>query len=145
MFLAKIKGVYFSTAHPQFYLNFIAPRVFNFYNFLMLEKSDIEKYQAKLEQERRRLLAELENEQPQDFGSDVESTLDEESDESEDFSNKLAIQQALKDQLNEIDGALNRIRQGTYGICTKCGKEIEKEILELVPESELCETDKKGI
>jgi RNA polymerase-binding transcription factor DksA len=111
----------------------------------MLEKSEIEKYQARLEQERRRLLKELENEQPADFGSDVEGEgAEEESDESEDFANKLAIRQALKNQLNEIDGALNRVRQGTYGACIKCGKEIEKEVLELVPESELCEEHKRG-
>lgn len=110
----------------------------------MLEKTDIEKYQAKLDQERRRILAEIKNEQPQDFGSDVEGEAsEEESDESEDFTNKLAIQRTIKDQLNEIDGALNRIRQGVYGICVKCGKEIEKTILDLVPESELCENCKK--
>jgi len=112
----------------------------------MLEKSEVEKYQAKLEQERRRLLAEIGNEQPADFGSDVEGeAAEEESDESEDFTNKLAIQQALKDQLNEIDGALNRIRHGAYGTCVKCGKPIEKEVLDLVPESELCEEHKRGI
>lgn len=114
------------------------------YNSFMLEKSEVEKYQAKLEQERRRVLAEIESEKPADFGSDVEGeAAEEESDESEEFNNKLAIQRALKDQLNEIDGALNRVRQGTYGVCIKCGKEIEKEILELVPESELCGACKK--
>lgn len=112
----------------------------------MLEKSEIEKYQARLEQDRRRLLTEIESEKPADFGSDVEGeAAEEESDESEELANKLAIQQALKDQLNEIDGALNRIRQGTYGTCVKCGKQIEKEVLDLVPESELCEEHKRGV
>lgn len=112
----------------------------------MFEKFEIEKYQAKLDQERRRALAEIANEQPADFGADVEGEVaEEESDESEDFNNKLAIQKALKDQLNQIDGALNRIRQGTYGTCMKCGKDIEKEILDLVPESEFCEEHKRGV
>ncbi len=112
----------------------------------MLEKSEIEKHQAQLEQDRRRLITEIESEKPADFGSDVEGEVaEEESDESEELTNKLAIQQALKDQLNEIDGALNRIRQNTYGICVKCGKEIEKVVLDLVPESEFCEEHKRGI
>ena len=112
----------------------------------MLGKSEIEKYQSLLEQDRRRLLAEIESEKPADYGSDVEGEVsEEESDETEELANKLAIQQALKDQLNEIDGALNRIRQNSYGVCAKCGKEIEKEVLDLVPESEFCEEHKRGI
>jgi RNA polymerase-binding transcription factor DksA len=112
----------------------------------MLEKSEIEKYQAQLEQDRRRLITEIESEKPADFGSDVEGGVaEEESDESEELTNKLAIQKTLKDRLNEIDGALNRIRQNSYGICAKCGKEIEKEVLDIVPESEFCEEHKRGI
>ncbi|MDO8504443.1 MAG: TraR/DksA C4-type zinc finger protein [Candidatus Liptonbacteria bacterium] len=109
----------------------------------MLEKSDIEKYQSALEHSRRRLVTEIESEKPADFGSDVESSFDEEADEAEELNNKLVIQRALKDQLNEIDGALNRVKLGSYGACIKCGKEIEKEVLDLVPESELCEGCKK--
>ncbi len=110
----------------------------------MLQTSEIEKYRSELDQERRRLVAEIEKEQPADFGSDVESTFDEEADEAEELNNKLVAQRALKDRLNEIDMALNRIKLGTYGACTKCGKEIEKEILDLVPESELCGECKKN-
>ena len=109
----------------------------------MLEKSELEKYKSALEHSRRRLVTEIENEKPADFGSDVETDFEEEADEAEELSNKLVIQQALKDQLNEIDGALNRITQGIYGICIKCGKDIEKEVLDLVPESELCMSCKK--
>jgi RNA polymerase-binding transcription factor DksA len=109
----------------------------------MLTKEDNEKYQSELERERRRLIAEIENEVPADFGSDPESDLEEESDESEDFANKVAIKDTLKARLNEIDMALNRIKTGGYGICAKCGKEIEKDILDLVPESELCSECKK--
>lgn len=109
----------------------------------MLTKEEIEKYQSTLEQERRRLVTEIENEKPADFGSDPETDLEEESDESEDFANKTAIKDTLKERLNEIDMALNRIKLGTYGVCEKCGKEVEKEILDLVPESELCEECKK--
>lgn len=110
----------------------------------MLQKDELENYKSKLELERKRIQTELTTEEkPVDFGGDVDHQ-DEEADEAEEFDNKLAVTQALKDQLNEIDMALNRMKLGTYGICTKCGKEIEKEVLDLVPESELCETDKKA-
>ena len=108
----------------------------------MLEKQQIEKYQAELEQEKRRLLVEIEKEQPEDFGSDVDH-FDEEADEAEDEANKLAIKDTLKDRLEEIESALLRIKHGTYGVCVKCGKDIEKEVLDLVPESDLCEECKK--
>lgn len=44
----------------------------------------------------------------------------------------------LEDQLIEINNALDRIDKGTYGICTNCGRPIQAERLEAVPEAELC-------
>jgi RNA polymerase-binding protein DksA len=43
--------------------------------------------------------------------------------------------------LSEIDAALKRIEEGTYGICTKCGKEIAPERLEAYPWASLCIED----
>jgi DnaK suppressor protein len=40
--------------------------------------------------------------------------------------------------LAEIDAALNRIEQGTYGICESCGKPIGEERLEARPWATLC-------
>jgi RNA polymerase-binding protein DksA len=40
--------------------------------------------------------------------------------------------------LGEIDGALQRIEDGTYGTCTNCGKEIAVERLEAHPWASLC-------
>jgi DnaK suppressor protein len=40
--------------------------------------------------------------------------------------------------LKAIDDALERIQNGTYGICEVCGKEIEEERLEAVPWTTLC-------
>jgi DnaK suppressor protein len=40
--------------------------------------------------------------------------------------------------LAEIDAALKRIDDGTYGICTNCGKEIPPERLEARPWATLC-------
>ena len=40
--------------------------------------------------------------------------------------------------LAEIDAALKRIEDGTYGTCTNCGKEIPEERLEARPWATLC-------
>jgi len=33
---------------------------------------------------------------------------------------------------------LERIKEGTYGICVRCGKEISEERLEAIPTASLC-------
>jgi RNA polymerase-binding protein DksA len=43
--------------------------------------------------------------------------------------------------LAEIDAALGRIEDGTYGTCTACGKEIPAERLEVHPWASLCIED----
>ena len=80
-------------------------------------------------------------ETPSKFGSDVDH-FDEETDEAEEMGNQLAIGQDLKNRLAEIDIALGKIKSGGYGICEKCGKNIEKEILDVDPESRFCKEDK---
>jgi len=37
-----------------------------------------------------------------------------------------------------IDRALERIKNGTYGLCQECGKPISKDRLEAVPHARLC-------
>ena len=41
-------------------------------------------------------------------------------------------------RLQQIDSALDRINQGTYGRCVKCGKEIPQERLEVLPYALMC-------
>ncbi|OGY97505.1 MAG: hypothetical protein A2855_02550 [Candidatus Liptonbacteria bacterium RIFCSPHIGHO2_01_FULL_57_28] len=105
---------------------------------------NIDKYRAKLQAEHERLTTEIEESaKPQDFGSDVD--MDEETDEGEALANRLAITQALKDELGEVEDALRRMEAGTYGTCTNCGKPINKETLDAAPESALCADCKKGV
>ncbi len=40
--------------------------------------------------------------------------------------------------LNQLDAALNRIKDGTYGICRSCGERIESGRLEAVPHTQMC-------
>lgn len=45
--------------------------------------------------------------------------------------------------LAEIDGALRRIEDGTYGKCTVCGRPIDPERLEARPWATLCIDDQR--
>jgi len=100
-----------------------------------MDQEKTKEYKNKLERERILLLAEIKrNETPDDFGSDT----DDESDETENFGNQLAMVHGLKDRLNEIDIALSKIQSKEYGVCEKCGGKIEEEILDTDPESRYC-------
>lgn len=46
--------------------------------------------------------------------------------------------------LGEIEAALSRIDDGTYGLCASCGKPIAPERLEAVPYATLCIEDKRA-
>ena len=78
-----------------------------------------------------------------DFGDDIDS-LEEESDESEEFGNRMALAGEHREQLANIDSALKKIEEKKYGICEKCGKEISEDVLEAAPESGLCKNCKKS-
>lgn len=107
-----------------------------------MTQEKIKEYQAKLEKEQRLILGEIkQNEKPVDFGSDIDH-FEEESDEAEEVGNQLAVAQGLKARLDDIEVAIEKIREGKYGICEKCGEEIEEEILDIDPESRLCKRDK---
>jgi DnaK suppressor protein len=45
----------------------------------------------------------------------------------------------------EIEAALGRIDDGTYGRCTACGRQIDQERLEAVPYATLCIDDKRAL
>ena len=47
--------------------------------------------------------------------------------------------------LHDIDAALKRIDNGTYGTCTTCGKEIGAERLEAMPWAALCIDDARAV
>jgi DnaK suppressor protein len=50
----------------------------------------------------------------------------------------LGLVESLKRMLDDVDTALSRISEGTYGICANCGREIGAARLEHRPESVHC-------
>nr|WP_272210047.1 TraR/DksA C4-type zinc finger protein [Marinicella sp. W31]MDC2875904.1 TraR/DksA C4-type zinc finger protein [Marinicella sp. W31] len=44
------------------------------------------------------------------------------------------------DEMKAIDAALQRVADGTFGVCVKCGNDIAEERLEAVPYTPFCKT-----
>ena len=73
----------------------------------------------------------------------LSSDKNEMADEVEEFEQRVGIEGHLEDKLNEINEALSRIKEGNYGICEKCKKEIEQERLKANPSAKTCIKDSK--
>lgn len=53
----------------------------------------------------------------------------------------LSIENNVRDLLGKIDRALARMDEGTFGVCSRCGKPIEKARLKALPYVDLCIKD----
>ena len=56
----------------------------------------------------------------------------------------LSLVNNLRDLMERIDKALGKIQEGTYGLCDRCGKPIEKLRLKALPYANLCIKDKQA-
>jgi DnaK suppressor protein len=96
---------------------------------------DVDRFRTELLQERERVQAAIAHLPGSDnevgdtatatLGREIDSTLEENSEQV----------------LAEINAALKRIEDGTYGTCAACGKEIAPERLEAHPWASLCIDD----
>ena len=111
----------------------------------MLTEKEIEGLKKKLEKEQAEIVAELNGLQKSEainMGSETADLQDEEADEAEAEVTEIAMTQPLKERLENIKATLFKIEQGKFGFCEKCVTEIEKEILEIDPESRWCKSCK---
>jgi len=56
----------------------------------------------------------------------------------------LSLIAGMEDEISEIDAALERLEDGTYGKCEACGKPIGDERLEAVPAARFCIEDQNA-
>lgn len=111
---------------------------------------DIQKFKDRLEKEKDELeksLSEVAQKNP-DRPSDWETTPvpaegdtemhDEVADMLEDLEEREATESELEQSLHQINQALERIADGTYGLCHICQQPIEPERLEVSPEATTC-------
>lgn len=104
---------------------------------MALSKRDIAKFKKELEALKAKLTVYL-HESSEDVKTPDEATgySQHQADEgTDDFDKTISIEVSSKELeiLRRIDHALERIEEGTYGICEITGKEIPKKRLEAVP------------
>ena len=101
---------------------------------------------SRLEKEKKRLLEVLEQaktgageerREGSPFGK-----REEEATESFELEKRLALEKQVRTKLAEIDHALSKFANGTYGFCDVCGQPISPERLEALPQANLCLKDK---
>jgi DnaK suppressor protein len=103
-------------------------------------KKFLNKTRERLQDMKDRLLADIDSEMRaeregnKDEGMDAYDLASEERDREISFI--LSDRERLK--LQQIDDALERIKDGSYGICDSCGLEIAEERLEAMPFTRLC-------
>jgi DnaK suppressor protein len=98
----------------------------------------------RLEEERARLRAQIDTVagRPAEFRPTVESYygnhLADAGTDTFEEEKALALEAHLAGLLNQVDEALRRFEQGTYGICEECGQPIPPERLEALPYATTC-------
>ena len=113
----------------------------------MVPAIDTDRFRLLLEEERGRVRAAIDNLHAEHPGS-----MSEDSGEDAVFDNHLAdtatetydreldytLEENSEHVLSEIDAALRRIADGSYGRCTNCSRQIPEERLEARPYATLC-------
>ena len=96
-------------------------------------RARLEEYHASIVERRERLARHVHHREeplPQDFA--------EQAVEMENSETMVALEDELSEQEREVDKALARLEDGTYGTCTECGEEIAAERLQALPATPWC-------
>ena len=105
------------------------------------------KFQAhheSLESERARLVQELEQLEASGSSSDERregspfGKREEEATETLELEKRITLENRIRGQISEVDHALKKFEEGTYGFCDSCGKAIDPARLEALPKASLC-------
>src|SRR5437773_1666447 len=109
-----------------------------------MQQELIDELKEKLEKEKLSLEKELESFATEDKNikgnwdakriNGEDTDMEEKADEVEEYDNLLSLEHSLELKLKDVNSAIEKIKDGTYGKCEKCGKEIEKERLMAYPE-----------
>lgn len=106
---------------------------------------DLNSLRSRLEQERKQLTEELE----QLNASNRSITMDrregspfgkreEEANGAADLEKRVAFETHKRDTLAQVEQALQKLDNGTYGLCDNCGQPIDPARLEALPQATRC-------
>lgn len=113
-----------------------------------MDKKIIEELKEKLEKQRDSLQQELKSFATEDknlkhnwdarYPNRENGNMEEEADEAQEYDNLLSLEHNLELRLKDINQALEKIENNKYGVCEKCGKEIDEKRLQACPEAKFC-------
>jgi RNA polymerase-binding protein DksA len=100
---------------------------------------ELEPLRARLEGERERLLEEIqaqeiEGKEHAGYANHMADDATEVFEQAKSFT----LRQTLKGMLQQVEHALARMDEGTYGLCEVCGDPIDPARLEALPQATLC-------
>ena len=105
-----------------------------------MDAKDLQRFQAMLEESRQALLQSAKRTLLEESTFDTEDLPDEIDLASSEYTQSMIFR--LRDRekflLQKIERALERIREGTFGICERCEEEISIKRLEARPVTTLC-------
>jgi DnaK suppressor protein len=105
-----------------------------------MDKKKLEQFRKRLETRQQELRQMVSRNQQDGRSADEEATQDIADRAASSYNKEFLFSQSNNDRqlLQMVDGALARIREGSFGECVSCGKEINPKRLEAVPWTRHC-------
>lgn len=105
-----------------------------------MKKNKIKHFTKKLLDVRKELVGEVEKSRQYSHEEGNGEVPDINDDATRTYSRNIILQlgERERNQLKEVDEALERIKNNEYGLCTECGEGIPEKRLELIPYAKLC-------
>jgi RNA polymerase-binding transcription factor len=103
-------------------------------------KKDLERFRRALEEEKSKLSSELSKNRDAEQETAEEMTQDIADKASSSYTKEFlfSLTDAEREKVKEIDEALDRIEEGNYGLCQRCGNPIAEKRLNAVPWTPYC-------
>ncbi len=111
-----------------------------------MDQTTLQELKQMLEQRKQELIKQLETVGHKAEGEDnYDANFPQYGDSAEDnaievadYATNLSLERELEPELKDIDKALERIKEGTYGKCEKCGQDIDLARLKVMPSATEC-------
>ena len=105
-----------------------------------MDKKKLEAFKKRLEERQRELRQNVSRTAQDGREADLESAQDVADRAANSYTKEFLFSQSSSERqiLAMVDGALNRIREGSFGECIACGEEINPKRLEAVPWTRHC-------
>jgi DnaK suppressor protein len=114
-----------------------------------MDRQELEQYRERLLVLRRELAGEVSTLRAEGLALGTDGTQDMADEASNTYARQMLLGMSERERamLREIDAALDRLDEGTFGICEECGDPIGEARLKVVPHATLCvdcKADREG-